>query len=162
MSNTETMTDEQKAAEAAAKAQAKADAAAKAQAEKQAKAAQKATEKAEREAKREADKKAKADAKIAAKQAAEDAKKAGQMPMQNDIRRPKANTECGKAWGIFDSISNANGSPAAIADAMVQTRAAGINDATTRTQYARWRKFHGVEGRIVAVTTKAPEPAQAA
>ncbi len=148
------------AAEAAAKAE---QAAAKKKAAEEKKAAdkaareeKKAADKAAREAKK-AEAKAKKDAEAAAKKAAKDAAK---QPEQNGIRRPKPGTDCGKLWEIFDSASAAKGAPAAISECKPKADAMGINEATCRTQYARWRKFHGVEGRVSAAVT--PESTAAA
>lgn len=137
-------TPEQIAAETAEKNAAKA---AKAQARTDAKAA-KATVKAEAKA---AKAKAKADAKADKAAAKVAAKAASKLPSQNDVTRPKAETTTGKAWAVFDALSAETGKPALIGDAL--KRAPEIAEATVRTQYARWRKFHGITGR--AETTKA-------
>ena len=134
-------TAEQIAAEQA-EAQRKADE--KAAEKKAAKEAQKAQEKADREAKKAAEKAAKEQAKADAKAARE----ANRMPEQNGIRRPKPDTLCGKAWGIFDSVSQKNGAPASIGESMELAKADGLNEANVRAEYARWRKFHGITGRI--------------
>jgi len=70
------------------------------------------------------------------------------MPEQNGIRRPKPDTLCGKAWGIFDTVSAKNGAPASIGESMELAKADGLNEANVRAEYARWRKFHGITGRI--------------
>lgn len=101
------------------------------------KAAAKAAKKAERDA-----------AKAAKKAEAKAAKEAAKQPKQNDVRRPKHGTTTGKVWAIFDHLSHSTGAPALIGDALKQ--ATGIPEATVRTQYARWRKFHGITGRAVA------------
>jgi membrane protein involved in colicin uptake len=137
------------------------DAAAKAAAEASAKAekdAKKAAAKAEREAKAAAKKKEKEDAKAAKEKAKADAK----QPSQNDITRPKADTVTGKCWASFDSISAKTGVPATIGDAIKDLP--GTAEATVRTQYARWRKFHGITGRTEAkpaAPTEAAPPAAA-
>lgn len=122
-------------------------------------AAKKAADKEAAAAKRKQD----AEAKVAAKaQAKEDAKKAkdeARMPSQNDIRMPKPGTDCGKAWAVFTSVSDKNGAPASIGESMELAKAEGINEATIRTQYARWRKFHGVSGRIENPTKAVTEAA---
>lgn len=139
---------QRKAAEKARKEAEKAEAKAKREAEaaekKAAKEAQKAQEKADREAKKAAEKAAKEQAKLDAKAARE----ATRMPEQNGIRRPKPDTLCGKAWGIFDSVSQKNGAPASIGESMELAKADGLNEANVRAEYARWRKFHGITGRI--------------
>lgn len=71
-----------------------------------------------------------------------------QQPEQNGIRRPKPDTLCGKAWAIFDSVSAKNGAPASIGEAMELAKDDGQNEANVRAEYARWRKFHGITGRI--------------
>lgn len=123
--------------------------------------AKKAVEKAEKKATEEADKaakKAQADAEKAAKtQAAEQTKAASKLPEQNGITRPKPDSQTGKAWAIFDQVSNKNGAPASIGETLPMATAQGINEATCRTQYARWRKFNGVAGRVDAPKPVAPE-----
>lgn len=139
-----------KAADKAAKEQAKAEAKAKREQEaaekKAAKEAEKAQKKADAEAKKAAEKAAKEQAKLDAKAARE----ANRMPEQNGIRRPKPDTLCGKAWGIFDSVSAKNGAPASIGESMELAKADGLNEANVRAEYARWRKFHGITGRVEA------------
>lgn len=158
-----TKTPEQLAADAAATAKATADqkAAEKAQA-KATKDAEKAAAKADKDAKaaeakaaketaalkakadKEAEVKAKADAAAAAKAAKESSK----MPEQNGVRRPKPEGACGKVWAMADSLSAQLGQPVPIANLSKDASAAGINDSTIRTQYALWRKFHGITGRV--------------
>lgn len=173
MTETAEMTAEQKAAAAAAAAEAKAaEAAEKARLKeeaKAAKAAEAAAKKAEKEAakleaaaKKEAEKAAKAAAKEAEKAAQAAAKEAAKMPESNGIRRPKPDTLCGKAWAIFDQISAQNGSPASIGDSLAVAKPMGLNEANVRAEYARWRKFFGVSGRIPAAKPEAaPAPAAA-
>ena len=141
---------DEKAAEKARKEAEKAEAKAKREAEaaekKAAKEAQKAQEKADREAKKAAEKAAKEQAKLDAKAARE----ANRMPEQNGIRRPKPDTLCGKAWAIFDGVSSKNGAPASIGESLEMAKAESLNEANVRAEYARWRKFHGITGRIEA------------
>lgn len=146
-------TPEQIKAEADAKAAAKA---AEKAAKKEAADKAKADKKAEREAskqgakdKRAADKQAKVDAKAKVKAD----KEASKQPEQNGVRRPKSDTICGKAWAVFDDLSAKSGAPATIADSI--KNAGGIAEATVRTQYARWRKYHGITGRV-----EAPKPSE--
>jgi hypothetical protein len=160
-------TQEQIDAEAAAAKQAEADKAAAAEkkaADKAAKAEKAAAEKAEKAAAKEkakqeaADKKA-ADAKAKedAKAAAVAAKEAEKMPESNGVRRPKPETLCGKAWAIFDAISAKKGAPASIAEALVEAKAQGLNEGNVKAEYARWRKFFGVTGRVMPVAAAAAE-----
>lgn len=142
----------EKAAAAAKKAQEKAEAAAVKAAEK----AQKDAVKAEAKAKKEAEVKAKAEAK--AQQDA--AKESTKMPEQNGVRRPKPDGACGKVWTLADQLSSQLGQPVPIANLSAAASAVNINDSTIRTQYALWRKFHGITGRVaLPVAPAAVEPA---
>lgn len=155
------------AAQKAAEAKAAKDAEkAKAKAEREALAAQKKADKEAEKAKKAADAEAakaeKAAAKEKAKADALAAKEANRMPEQNGIRRPKPDGLCGKAWAIFDQISAKNGAPASIAESMEVAKADGQNEANVRAEYARWRKFHGISGRIPDPRKPVAEPATAA
>jgi FtsZ-interacting cell division protein ZipA len=150
---------DKKAAAAKAKAdKAEADKAAKAQKEQDAQAQKDA------KAKEAADKKAAAEqAKVDKKAAAEQAKKdkaeaaaqakadkaASKQPEQNGIRRPKPDSLCGKAWATMDALTAERGSTVTIAALLEATNTMGLNEGNVRAEYARWRKFNGVSGRIV-------------
>jgi hypothetical protein len=119
----------------------------------------KAEEAAQKKAEREAAKAAKAEEAAAKKAAAEAererkkaeaeaAREASKQPIQNGIRRPKPDGKCGQAWAVFDAVSEKNGSPASIGESMEIAKAEGQNEANVRAEYARWRKFHGLSGRI--------------
>lgn len=148
-----------KAEEAAKKAALKAEEKTKRDAAAAEKKAAKEQEKAEAKAKREADKAAKVQAKIDAKAAAVAAKEASKMPEQNGVRRPKTNTTCGRCWAVYDDLSNKRGQPVAIADAKKVLESEGVNEATMRTQYAHWRKFNGVTGRVGPEKAETPPAA---
>ena len=158
-------TQEQIAAEAKAadEAQAKAEAKAKKDAEKaEAKAKKEAEAKAKKDAKDAA--KAEAEAKKAAEKAAKEkakadaeaAKAAVKMPEQNGVRRPKPETLCGEAWAIFDSVSAKNGSPASIKESLEVARAQNLNEGNVKAEYARWRKFYAISGRVAAPEAAKP------
>lgn len=167
---TQEKTAEQIAAEKlAAKAEADAKkAAAKAEADAKKAEAKKIAEAAKAEAKAKADAekarvKAEKDAAAAAK-AEEKAKAAAEaaaaknkvvQPSQNGVTRPKADGACGKVWAIADAESARLQQPVTIAILIKATAAAGLNDATTRTQYARWKTFNGLFG-AVAKPAEAP------
>jgi hypothetical protein len=68
---------------------------------------------------------------------------------QNNITRPGPNTKTGHIWNTADAISQAQGSPAGIAQLKGHPDMRNFNDHTIRTQYARWRAFHGLRGRDV-------------
>lgn len=152
-----------KAAKDAEKAKAAAEKAAKKEQEKAAKAAEveaakakKAAEKAAAAAKAEEDKKAKEAAAAAKKEEQAKAKEANKLPVQNGVTRPKDNTVTGSVWVAADAISFKKGSPAAVSEVLAALP--GVADATVKTQYARWRKFFGVQGRVAPVAAT-PAPA---
>lgn len=125
----------------------------------------KAAEKAEKKRLQEEDRTRKAQEKAAAKEAEklakEAAKVANEMPESNGIRRPKPDTACGKAWAIFDGVSQETSAPATMAEVLRRGLAQGLNEATIRTQYARWRKFFGISGRLPDPTAEAEKAAKA-
>ena len=155
----EKLAADQKAADAAAAKAAKEAKAAEVKAEKEAKVAAKkeaqAKAKAEKEAKIAADKAAKEQAKADA----EAAKAANKMPEQNGVRRPKPETLCGLAWAIFDAVSQKNGAPASIKESLEAAKAHNLNEGNVKAEYARWRKFYAISGRIAAPgSEKAADP----
>lgn len=75
--------------------------------------------------------------------------KASQPKVQaNGITRPKADTLCGRIWHAADQITVQQGRPATVAELGVHPALNGVNAHTKKTQYARWRAFNGVSGRI--------------
>lgn len=151
-----------KAAEAEARELAKAEAKAKREAEAAERKAQREAEKAAKKAEREAEREAKRAEREAEKERIKAEREAARMPEQNGVRRPKPETLCGQAWEIFDTLSQQHGQPAAIGDALDISRERGLNDGNVRAEYARWRKFHGITGRVVSPVAKTEEaPAEA-
>lgn len=70
----------------------------------------------------------------------------------NGITRPAAGTETGKVWDTADAISAQQaGHPAQIAQMKAHPAMKGMNDHTLKTQYARWRSYNGVKGRLQVV-----------
>jgi hypothetical protein len=65
----------------------------------------------------------------------------------NGITRPNPNTKTGRVFEIADEISAAAGEPAKRGEVLKVCDEEGINKATAATQYGRWRKFNGLEGR---------------
>jgi hypothetical protein len=147
-----------KEAEAAKKAAEKAAAKEAADAKKAEAKAAKAQASAEAKAKREAEAQAKKDAKAAAVAN----KEASKQPSQNDVRRPRPDSITGKVWALADELSASMGQPVPIANLSKACSDAGINDSTIRTQYALWRKFHGITGRVTAPVTNPAAGAPAA
>lgn len=150
---------EAKAKAAEAKAIEKAEKAKAAKIEKEAKAATKAKEAAEKKAaketeklnkanEREAAKAAKIKAKEDAKSAKEAEREANKMPEQNGIRRPKPNTLCGKVWALCDSLSSELKQPVPIKSLLEASAKEELNEGNVKAEYARWRKFNGVTGRV--------------
>lgn len=79
----------------------------------------------------------------------------GDKQQQNGITRPAENTKCGLIWGLADKISHdQDGHPASIAQLKATNELKQMNDHTLKTQYARWRAYNGVKGRV-----DAPAPA---
>lgn len=101
-------------------------------------------EKAQRAEEREAKRKEREAEK--AKKAAE--REANRMPEQHGVRRPKPTTKCGQAWAIMDEVSKELAQPAPIAQVLERAVKAGLNEGNVKAEYARWRKFNGVTGRV--------------
>lgn len=66
----------------------------------------------------------------------------------NGVTRPSAETTCGKVWATADAISAATHAVCPIAALKEHPDMAGVNDHTIKTQYAKWRAFNGVSGRL--------------
>lgn len=78
----------------------------------------------------------------------EEAKAASAMPKQNDITRPRPDTACGNAWALMDELSGKLKQPVPISILLQAAEQKGLNYDTVKTQYARWKKFNGIEGRV--------------
>ena len=148
---------EQKEAERKTKAEAKV----KEKAEKAtAKTAEIAAKKAEKDEANVARKKERDD-KTAARKAEKETKAAerqsNQMPEQHGIRRPRPGTVCGNVWGLADKLSGELSQPVPIANLLEAATAEKINEATCRTQYARWRVYNSVTGRVSLPKVEAPK-----
>lgn len=113
----------------------KLDAAKTAQAEldKKAREDKKAKEKADREAEAER------------KRQEREAKK---EPEQNGIRKPSVGTLCRAAWDLFDAVTAEMGQTAPISYVLPVALAKGLNEANVKAEYARWKKYHGISGRV--------------
>jgi len=125
---------------------------------KEAAKALKAQEKAEKQARKEAATLARNEQK-AAKVAQKEKQK---QPEQNGIRRPNPEGECGKAWALFDRLSQAKGAPVAAAEIRAEMqKGSELNEGNVKAEYPRWKKFHGLSGTIqpAAPLTPAPQPA---
>lgn len=80
----------------------------------------------------------------------------------NGVVRPATDTKTGKVWSIADEMTKEQGTPAKRKDVLNECDAHGIAASTAATQYGRWRKFNGLEGRGDAEETaaKAEKPAK--
>jgi len=139
----------EKEAAAAAKKEAAEQAKAAKKAEREAKAIAQAEAKNAAKAEREATKQANKEAKEKAKAEAKASKSS--MLEQNGIKHPRPDTKTGKAWALFNELSATKGSPISIAEVKneIKTRGLVMNENMTKSQYAYWRKFNGISGRIV-------------
>lgn len=147
---------DKEAAEAAEAKAVKAKAAAEAKEKKAAEAAAKKEAQGKAKAEKEAKVAAEKEAKAKAKADAEAAKAQNKMPEQNGVRRPKPETLCGKAWAIFDSVSAKNGAPASIKESLEVAKEQALNEGNVKAEYARWRKFYAISGRVAAPAPVAP------
>lgn len=82
---------------------------------------------------------------------------------QNGVTRPTSGTRTGMVWDICDRLSKKLGAPVARKDVMAETKNCGINPATAATQYALWRRFHGIvqEKAVLPIAAKANEESAA-
>lgn len=72
------------------------------------------------------------------------------QPQQNGIRKPFKGTSSYEVWALADKLTAKLGSPTPIAPLLkklVDCKHFNLN--SVRNEYARWRKFHGISGRIV-------------
>ena len=154
----------EKEAKAAAAAEAKAAKQAEREAKKAAVEAEKAAKKAEREATKQAEAAAKEAAKAereAAKAAKEQAKanakaerEANRSVKQNGIAVPKKGTVGDVLWTLFAKESEKLGQAVSIkrVKELVLELGLEIKPASVLAGYARWKKFHGLTGRISSST----------
>ena len=68
--------------------------------------------------------------------------------IQHGITRPNPETLCGKIWAAADELSATSHGVATIASLKLHSNTQGVNEHTIKTQYARWRAFNGVTGRL--------------
>lgn len=84
--------------------------------------------------------------------------KSANKQQRNGITRPAAGTVTGNIWDVADGISvSQNGAPAQIAQVKQHASLKDVNDHTIKTQYSRWRQFHGIKGRLQVVQAQSPE-----
>jgi hypothetical protein len=64
------------------------------------------------------------------------------------ITRPKSGTICAQVWEACDKHTANDKTPVSIAKLLADKNLAQVNNATLRTQYARWRAFNGIVGKV--------------
>ncbi len=69
-------------------------------------------------------------------------------PTANGITRPSAGTTCARVWALCEELTANMGRTAPLSVVVDTAKAQGINQFTARTQYACWRKFNGISGRV--------------
>lgn len=111
---------------------------------------EKQTEAHNKKAEREEERRLKKEQKEAEKAAKKAEREANRMPQENGIRRPKPNTLSGQIWSRADTLSEQLGGPVSIKALVEDCQKFSIVEPTIRTQYAKWRKFYGITGRITA------------
>lgn len=69
---------------------------------------------------------------------------------QNGITKPKEGGNTGNVWAACDAVHAKKGSAPTFAevDEHIEKKWSAIPTATRRTQYAAWRKFNGIAGRV--------------
>lgn len=87
--------------------------------------------------------------KLAKAQEMKEAKKAPREE-QNGVVRPKTESLCGQAWTACDDASANRGQPASIHEVLEIANERGLNIGNVKVEYARWKKFHGLSGRILS------------
>lgn len=67
---------------------------------------------------------------------------------QNGVTRPAADTLCGKVWATADAISLSTHGVCPIAALKEHADMKDVNEHTIKTQYAKWRTYNGITGRL--------------
>lgn len=75
-------------------------------------------------------------------------REAKKEPEQNGIRKPSVGTLCRAAWDLFDAVTGEMGQTAPISYVLPVALAKGLNEANVKAEYARWKKYHGISGRV--------------
>jgi adenine-specific DNA methylase len=90
-------------------------------------------------------------------EAPEEAATEAKLPSQNGITRPRPGSKTVRVWEIADEISAELKAPAPRAKVLETYDAEGGNPSTGATQYARWRKFHGLSREDMKPAASAAE-----
>ena len=78
-------------------------------------------------------------------------------PEQNGLKRPSKGSTCCIIWDTCDRITTEKDSTCTSAELFNALQ--GYNECTLRTQYARWRQFNGITGRLPGQNKAAKLPA---
>lgn len=76
-------------------------------------------------------------------------------PEQNGLKRPSTGSTCEIIWRKCDTITAEKGT--ACTSGELFAALPGLNECTLRTQYARWRQFNGITGRLPGQSKTAPK-----
>ena len=79
-------------------------------------------------------------------------------PEQNGLKRPSAGSTCAIIWDTCDRITSETEHTCTSAELFNALQ--GYNECTLRTQYARWRQFNGITGRLPNQQKQAKLPAE--
>lgn len=77
-------------------------------------------------------------------------------PEQNGLKRPSKSSTCCIIWDTCDRITSEKAATCTSAELFNALQ--GYNDCTLRTQYARWRQFNGITGRLPGQSKTAKLP----
>lgn len=77
-------------------------------------------------------------------------------PEQNGLKRPSKGSTCCIIWDTCDKITSEKAATCTSAELFNALQ--GYNDCTLRTQYARWRQFNGITGRLPGQSKTAKLP----
>ncbi|WII71731.1 hypothetical protein QJS83_14795 [Bdellovibrio sp. 22V] len=82
------------------------------------------------------------------KAAAAERRAASRAPKVNGVGKPADGSICGNVWLLIEAIGAALGQHAPVAYVLSEGLARGYDANTLKTQYARWKKYHGLDGEI--------------
>ena len=66
----------------------------------------------------------------------------------NGVKRPSVGTICAQVWDIASAMAKELGRTPTLSEVTKACMSTNINQFTARTQYARWRVFNGITGRL--------------
>jgi hypothetical protein len=69
-------------------------------------------------------------------------------PIQNEVRRPKADNLCDRARAVFEELSQEGDDRVSIRQSLEIAKARGLNEGNVRSEFYLWRKFNGISGRF--------------